>query len=206
MNYSKIYDISWPLTNKTASYPGNPEIKIESFVAGTSQISKLELGSHTGTHFDAPSHVDPQAAGMDKYPLEMFIGPARVIDCTDSTESITLDQVKNAGIKSNERVLFKTTNSNLDQNTFHDVYVFLHGDAAEYLASIEVQLVGVDYLSIKQRGSKDNRPHTALLDKQIPIIEGLDLSQVEAGEYTLVALPLSLGNLDGAPGRAVLLE
>lgn len=206
MNYTQIYDISWPLTNQTATYPGNPEIQIDSFAAGSAQISKLELGTHSGTHFDAPNHVNPQAKGMEVYPLEKFIGLCRVIDCTSSTECITLEQVKAAGVKPQQRLLFKTTNSNLAKNQFHDKYIFLHGDAAEYLAQLDTLLVGVDYLSIKQRGSSDHRPHTALLSKNIPIIEGLDLSQVPADEYTLVALPLSLGNLDGAPGRVILLK
>lgn len=89
---------------------------------------------------------------------------------------------------------------------FYSDFVYLSSEGAEYLADAGVTLVGIDYLSIKQKGSTDNRPHTLLLEKDIPIIEGIDLSQVEPGEYTIVAFPLKYIGIDGAPARVVLLK
>ena len=79
-------------------------------------------------------------------------------------------------------------------------------EAAAFLAKKRIALFGIDALSVKERGSLDNRPHTALLSRGIPIVEGLDLHRVSPGRYFLTVLPLKLSGLDGAPARAVLLR
>jgi arylformamidase len=99
----------------------------------------------------------------------------------------------------------KTSNSLRGYDRFYADYVWLDGDAAIFLAGKGIALFGIDYLSVKQKGGADNRPHTALLDKDIVIFEGLDLSAVEPGRYFFAGLPLRLVGLDGAPARAVLL-
>lgn len=206
VNYSEIIDISWPLTNTTSVYPGNPPIKITPIPSASSRVSRLEFGTHSGTHFDAPVHDNSNDRGMDVYPLELFIGPCRVIDATSESETISLQLVQSIKPLAGERLLFRTTNSELPKDKFFDDYIYLSGDAADYLAEVGVGLVGVDYLSIKQRGSSDHRPHTSLLSKHIAIIEALDLSKVEAGSFTLVAFPLNIPDGDGAPARVVLLK
>ena len=69
-----------------------------------------------------------------------------------------------------------------------------------------LKLIGIDSLSIKKRGLPDNRAHSELLSKGVPILEGLNLKEVEEGEYTLIALPLAFTGIDGSPTRAVLVE
>jgi arylformamidase len=108
-------------------------------------------------------------------------------------------------IHQSERLLFKTSNSLRGFDRFYDDYVYLEPEAARYLVSVGVMLVGIDALSVKQRGAQDNTAHTALLSKAVPIIEGLNLTEVEAGEYTLCAFPLAFKEIDGSPARAVLM-
>ncbi|MBI2476107.1 MAG: cyclase family protein [Candidatus Taylorbacteria bacterium] len=205
----KIFDVSLPLNDKTVIYPGNVGLEISAhheMPEYATHLSKITMGSHTGTHVDAPRHALPTGASLDKIPLETFVGPCRVLDFTKSVGSVSVEDLKREKVKKTERILVKTQNSLRGFTTFYDDYVFLSGDAADYLAELGVALFGIDYFSVKQRGSKDQRPHTSLLSKNIPIIEGLDLSQVPAGSYTLVCLPLKFTGIEGAPARVVLIN
>ncbi len=208
MNTQKIIDISIPLSPATIVYPGNPPIEIEEIrsEASHSIISKITSGSHNGTHIDAPRHAVDGGASITDISLDVFMGPCRVIDCTADVESVTRATLESHNIQSGERILLKTTNSARGYESFYPDFVYLSADGAQYLSEMGITLVGIDYLSIKQKGSPDNTPHTLLLEKNIPIIEGIDLSQVEAGEYTLVAFPLKYVGLDGAPARVVLVK
>ncbi len=205
---SKIIDISLPLDKETIIYPGNTPVKIESYKSssGLTYLSNISLGSHTGTHIDAPRHVDENGVGVDKLDLKRLIGECRVLDFTKSTESISITDLENKHIQEGERVLAKTKNSLRGFKTAFDDYVYLSSEGATYLAGKKITVFGIDYLSVKKRGSTDNRPHTELLRKDIPIIEGIDLSIVEEGEYTLIALPLKFTGLDGAPARVILVK
>lgn len=202
----KIIDISLTLENGMIVYPGNPEVKIETTVGETSTHSSIAMGSHTGTHIDASLHVFKNGRGVNKIPLETYIGKCRVLDLTTVRESITIADLKRYRIKKGERILVKTRNSKRGFKKFYDDYVYLDGNAADYLAQKGIVLFGIDYLSIKKRGGKDYRPHTSLLKKGIVIFEGLDLSKVSSGVYLFVGFPLKFGNIDGSPARAVLLE
>lgn len=208
MQYTEIIDISVPLSEKTTVYPGNPAVEIEEMRSETSSstISKVTMGSHTGTHVDAPKHVFDDGEGVGVYDLSYFVGDARVIDCTQEEVEVSRKALEQSGIQKGERILLKTKNSGRLQEPFFSDFIFLSPDGAAYLAECGVKLVAVDYFSIKQKGSTDNRPHTELLSKQIPIIEGVDLQGIEPGEYFLSALPLRFDELDGSPMRAVLLK
>ena len=208
MNYSQIIDISLPLHPGTIVYPGNPQIEIEEIKSQSSGsvLSKITFGSHTGTHIDSQKHVVTGGKPIDSIALETFVGPCRVIDCTSDQGSVKAETLQKNNIQKGERILLKTSNSSRGFETFYDDYVFVSPEASRFLAEKEVALVAIDYLSIKQRGSKDNTPHTYLLEKNIPIVEGVDLSKVEHGEYFLVILPLKFVDIDGAPARAVLLK
>lgn len=201
----QIFDISLPVKPGGITYPGNPEVTFESQDTLTSVITLIGFGSHTGTHIDAPSHAKIEnGATIDELDLGLFHGPARVLDVTSAIESVKVSDLENKNVQTGERVLLKTTNSaRLGEGFFPD-FVFLSPEAAEYLASQGVILVGIDSLSIKQKGNPDNRPHTNLLERGIPILEGLDLSQVNEGEYVLTAFPLKFQGIDGSPCRAIL--
>lgn len=189
-------------------YPGNPEVEIEEQATLTSVVSKITLGAHTGTHYDAPRHAFPDAGeGMGVYELATFYGPARVIDCTKAAGKVEVSDLEDKTIQSGERVLLKTQNSIRGfADGWRDDYVWLSGEAAAFLAECGVQLVGLDWISVKERGSTDNRPHTEFLSRGIAILEGIDLSAVEEGEYLFSAFPVRWDTLDGAPARAVLIQ
>lgn len=206
----KIIDISLPLNNETIIYPGNVPVSISIHHAMpeySTHLSSITLGSHTGTHIDAPAHCVPGGFTLDKIPMETFVGICRVLDFSEQIgEAVTLEFLKNKNIKISERILLKTKNSLRGFKEFYDDYIYLDGDAADYLANLGVLVVGIDYLSIKKRGGSDERPHLSLLLKNIPIIEGLDLALATEGEYELFCLPLNFLDIEGAPARAVLIE
>lgn len=206
MSTNKILDISIPLNENTVTYPGNPKVSITEQKGQTSVHSKILLGSHTGTHIDAPKHVFPGSGGVDSIPLESLVGKCRVVDFTHAEQSINVDDIERANIKKGERILAKTKNSDRGFDTFYDDYVYLDGDAAELLVEKDIALFGIDYFSIKKRGGPDNRPHTELLKNNIVIFEGLDLSRVEEGRYFFIGLPLKFIGIDGSPARAILLQ
>ena len=187
-------------------YPGNPQVIFSNASSSSSELTHLSLGSHTGTHVDAPKHSKVSADGVDSYSLESFIGPCRIIDATGETEFISTELVLKIKPQAGERLLFKTKNSLRGFDSWRSDYIYLSGNAAVELAKYDIELFGLDWISVKQQGNNDNRSHTELLAKNIPILEGLDLSQVKPGEYELIFLPLSLGNLDGALERAVLIK
>ncbi len=206
----KIIDISIPLDNETVIYPGNVPLSISihhSMPEHATHLSSITFGSHTGTHIDAPSHAVAHGKSLDQIPLVNFVGPCRVLDFSnESGEAVTLEFLKSKNIKEGERILLKTKNSLTGFKEFYDDYVYLDGEGAEYLASINILVVGIDSLSIKKRGGSDVRPHTALLEKNIPIIEGLDLSEVSEMSYELYCLPLNFQGIEGSPARAILIE
>jgi len=206
----RLFDISVPVMNGGVVYPGNPEIQIEAqqdmAMGGSSNVSLLRIGSHTGTHVDAPSHMIPGGAGVETLPLDALIGPALVMAFDDDVMAVTEAYLRAQPIAGHERVLLRTRNSRfIRERDFRRDYTYLAPDGAEYLVSLGVRLVGVDYLSIEQFHSGHHRTHKTLLSRGVVIVEGLDLSDAPAGTYELYCLPILLTGVDGAPARAVLI-
>lgn len=207
----RIYDVSIPLADGGLVYPGNPAISItpqQSIARGAgANVSRLDFGSHTGTHVDAPKHFFDDGAGVDTLPLEVLMGPARLVAFGDTVTSIGETELAAHDLTGVTRLLLKTRNSRwlaTGSAEFHQDYTYLAPDGAEYLAKLGVRLVGVDYLSIEQFHSGHHRTHRTLLEQGIVIVEGLLLHVPPAGDYHLRCLPLRLVGLDGAPARAVL--
>jgi arylformamidase len=205
----RVFDISVPVMNGGVVYPGNPEIHIEPQQdmarGGSSNVSLLSLGSHTGTHVDAPLHMIPEGGGVDSIPIDALVGPALLVAFDDDVMAITEAYLRSQPIAGQERVLLKTRNSRfIRERDFHRDYTYLAPDGAEYLVSLGVRLVGIDYLSIEQFHSGHHRTHKTLLSRGVVIVEGLDLSEPPPGIYELYCLPLLLAGIDGAPARAVL--
>jgi arylformamidase len=202
-------DISVPLHSGMVHWPDNPPVRIERMLdmerGDVANVSKISLGSHTGTHMDAPIHFVRAGEGMDRLPLDATIGRARLVEIQDPV-SIKPDELSQHGIGRGERVLFKTRNSSLGWWTqdFIEDFVYVSQEAARYLADREVRTVGVDYLSVGGFRRDGVETHQALLGAGIWVIEGLDLSRVEPGEYELICLPLKVEDGDGAPARAIL--
>ena len=208
---AKLYDVSVPVRTGGLIYPGNPEILIEAQQAiskgAGANVSRISFGSHTGTHVDAAKHFFDDGQTVDDIPLERLAGPAILIAVDAGSPSVTAEELRRHDIGSHTRVLIRTRNSSLlSDPEFHRDYVFLAPDGAEYLVEKGVALVGVDYLSIEQFRSGHHRTHRTLLDQNVVIVEGLDLSAPPPGEYDFYCLPLKLEGLDGAPARAILIS
>ena len=202
----RIFDISLPIRAGMPIYPGNPPVRIRPLRSKTSYLSEITFGSHTGTHVDAPRHAKKTWVGVDALPLRRLVGPCRVLDLTRVKTCLTVRDFRTARVRKGERILARTKNSKRGFEVFRDDYVYLESEAAAFLAKKDILLFGIDSLSVKKRGSTDNRPHTKLLGQGIPIAEGLDLSRVKAGRYFLAILPLNIRGGDGAPARAILIK
>lgn len=191
----KIIDISMTIHPEMEIYPGDshPDITgLSRMEAGDPyNMSRITLGSHTGTHVDAPLHFVPGRTGIDELPLQRLVGPARVMDLSGlkrPIEPFDLDNLPNTGI-----ILLKGSEAHVSI------------DGARYLTENDIKTVGTEALSIAANGMENN-VHTILLKAGIAIIEGLDLSPVDEGDYFLVCLPLKIKGCDGAPARAVLIS
>jgi arylformamidase len=200
----ELLDVTVPVREGMVVYAGDPEVHLErvaSLAEGDlANISRLDLGVHTGTHVDAPLHFFDGAAGVESLPLDVLLGPAEVVDATGVEGDLDEPALRSLRLPRAGRLIFKTTNSELwKRDEFAEDFVKLTGDGAELLVAAGVRLVGIDYLSV---GDED--AHRALLGAGIVALEGLDLRGVEPGRYELLCLPLRLAGVDGAPARAVL--
>jgi arylformamidase len=205
-----IYDVTVPISNTIPVWPGDPAVRLTSKShvsrdgSHTVRLTAIEMGSHTGTHMDAPCHMIDGGNRVHDFPLDTLVGAATVIELPAIREirRATLADFNWQGV---ERVLLKTENSkHWRDEEFYENFVYLDPDGASFLAERGVRLVGIDYLSIDKFQSESHPSHFVLLKHNIVIIEGLDLSGVPAGQYTMFALPLHLLNADGAPTRVIL--
>jgi arylformamidase len=205
-------DVSAPIDPKTAPvYPGNAPIKLEFMLdydkGNKLALSRYSLGAHTGTHVDAPLHFIKGGMSVDLVPLEHFVGPARVIDCSADAKLIDAAELNKHDWKGARRILFRTRNSRnhwMTDANFHEDFTYLAPDAAQLLAAAGVELVGIDYLSIEKFQSPEPKTHLALLTRGIPVVEGLSLADVTPGDYDLIVLPLRITGHEAAPARAIL--
>jgi arylformamidase len=170
-------------------------------------LSALSMGAHSGTHLDAPMHFIREGASVDRVDLVRLIGPARVIEIPDSVQAIDAAELNRHAWRGAARLVFRTRSSSrgwMRSATFHRDFAYIAPGAAQLLADAGVLLVGIDYISAEQFGATAPRTHQILLGKGIPILEGMFLEHVRAGEYELIALPIKVVGHEGAPARAVM--
>jgi arylformamidase len=167
----EIFDLTREIRTGMPVYPGDPEVSVEQ-VNELPALSRLELGSHSGTHVDAQSHFITGGKGVEALPLDALVGPCTVV----------------VGEGVAERVLIK------DAAPFDEA-------SATGLVEAGVRLVGVDGMSVG-----DREAHRVLLGAEVVVVESLDLSAVEPGEYELICLPLRIADCDGSPARAILVR
>ncbi|MCD4752707.1 MAG: cyclase family protein [Anaerolineaceae bacterium] len=204
-----IYDISVSIDKSLPIWPEDQPPKILHELDGTIQVTSFQMGAHTGTHIDAPLHFIPGGKAIHEMNLEKMIGLALVINIPHDVKMITAELLCYLNLQEDiTRVLFKTKNSELwkdQKELFNQDYVALSGDAAEFLVSHGVDLVGIDYLSIAP--FDDIFPaHQILLRNEVVLLEGINLSGVDPGIYELICLPVKISGADGAPARAVLID
>lgn len=205
----QLIDVSVTISPSLPVWPGDPAPRIEPVTqvsAGAPfNLSQLCLGSHTGTHVDPPLHFLLGQRGVDGLSLDMLVGPAYVADFPAAAVIHRSDLVVAAIPPETLRLLLRTRNSRGGRSkVFNPDYVALAVDAAQYCIECGIQLVGIDGPSIEAFTVMDFPVHLALLRAGVVIVEGLDLSQVEAGMYELICLPLKIENGDGGPARVVL--
>ena len=207
-----IYDITLTISPDLPVWPGDPPVKIERVAkieeGANSNLSRMSIGVHTGTHVDAPLHFLTGGNGVESLPLNILIGRAYVLNLPDA-DIITASVLKQSSIPTEtNRLIIKTRNSQyLEQKdpVFRTGFVGISADGAEFLVGLGIKLIGIDYLSVAPY--KQSRPtHEILLKSDVVIVEGLDLSNITQGQYTLYCLPLKIAGCDGAPARAILVS
>ena len=202
-------DISVPIYTGMVHWPDNPPVRIERMQdlsrGDSANVSKIELGAHTGTHMDAPRHFLADGAGLDEMPFDATIGLVRVIPITHP-RTILPTELEVHNLQAGERVMFRTQNSERcwKDDRFVEDFVYISAAAAQFLVERQVRTVGIDYLSVGGYVHDGIETHQILLGAGIWLIEGLNLSEVKPGTYELVCLPLRVVGADGAPARAIL--
>jgi arylformamidase len=205
----RVIDITVPLRERMPTYDSEPGPTLE-FTrhlseGASSTVSVLSLGSHTGTHVDAPAHFVEGRETIDAIPADVLVGEAFVVEHAGDGH-VTAADLEGLGVPDDcERLLVKTGNGALwEDDAFHSDFIALAPDAAEWLLSRGVRLVGIDYLSIEQYHASPHAVHGGLLGAGVVVLEGVDLREVEPGPYLLVCAPLKVVGAEGAPARAFL--
>jgi arylformamidase len=211
----RIYDVTVPITEVMPVWPGDPGVKVEqvsSMARGDEfNVSRLSLSCHTGTHVDAPYHFVQQGSTVENLALDVLMGPAFVAEL-NKLEGNTIEVYDLASVhfpRDTIRLLLKTSNSHFWEDRlpeFERDFVHLSPKAAQWLVQRGIQLVGVDYLSVEAFGVRRYRVHKILLNANVIIVEGLNLSRVPEGWCQLVCLPLKIKGGDGAPARVLVIR
>ena len=209
---TRVIDISLPIGPDLLTWPGDPPVTIERtrhLGVDGANVSELRIGTHTGTHVDPPVHFVDGAAGIDQVPLDLLLGAVFVADARGMTGALGPGELEELAIPpGSTRVLLKSDNSELWRSLpvdFPGEYVCLSGDGARWVVEREIRLIGVDFLSVEQKGAPGHPAHVELLSNGVVIIEGLNLGDVEPGPASLACMPLRIVDGDGGPARAVLL-
>lgn len=204
MSSTRIVDISPVLSGATPVWPGDvpvrrrPGPEVEGVV-----VSSLETTLHAGAHLDAPLHTDPDGAAIDELPLDRFVGPCVVV-------AVRTEPGGRAGVADvpggfpAARLLVKT--GFVPAGRLDSGFAGLSVELVEAAHAAGVVLIGIDTPSVDPPGDLELAAHRALARRGMAGLEGLDLSRVEPGPYTLVALPLRLEGAEASPVRAVLLD
>jgi arylformamidase len=211
---TRLIDVSLEVGPDLLVWPGNPGVTITPTSrisrGDTSNVSEIRLGSHTGTHVDPPFHFLDDGTTAEDLPLDVMMGESTVADLRGTPGPIGPAELAGLSLREETtRLLLRTDNSALwtaDPHAFPDEYVCLSPEGARWLVDHRIGLIGIDFLSIEVRGAPGHPTHRTLLEAGVVILEGLNLSKVEPGEYMLVCFPLKIAGGDGAPTRAVLLE
>ncbi len=203
-----LYDATMPIRHGMVTFPGDPSFKMEPFFQRAKgdpfNLALMSMGTHLGTHVDPPAHYLDSGATVDRIPLETLVGPGVVLDMTDR-ECVDRQALEASELGDHVRVLLKTDNSpRLHESTFHENYVYLTEDGAEYLVERSVCLVGNDYLSIEKYMNPGAPVHLTLLKAGILIVEGVNLVDVPPGPCEVFCLPLRIKGADGAPARVLI--
>ena len=207
---SCLIDISQTLNKDMPVYPGIKTIDVHYNRSYENEDgmaeSSISLNSHFGTHIESPFHFLKNGKKIEDLNLDIFCGPAQVIEIPQEFKSVTSGFVSKKNIYC-ERVLFKTGNSSLLRNkNFQSDYTYISEGLAEYLVTKNVKLVGLDYFCVDKYKDSKRSAHKALFRSGIVILETINLLDVAEGEYLLICLPLKISSVEASPCRAVLIK
>lgn len=207
----RAIDLSWPITDGMPGFPGDPAPSVRRVMTverDGAAVSLLTLGSHTGTHMDAPAHMAAGGKTLDELPCESFFGLARVVDVT----KLAGRRIEIADIMASARdigsvdfiLLYTGWSARWGDESYLRGYPALSEDAARWLASCKLKGVGVDAMSLDEAGSDMYVIHKILLESGLLIIENMKNLELltAAGTFCFASLPLPFENADGAPVRA----
>jgi arylformamidase len=211
----KFYDLTQIISKDIPVYTGDPEpdfepwstIEIDSY-----NVTRIILGSHSGTHVDAQSHFMIDGNTIDREPITKFIGESLVLDLSkrcsigDGITNAHLEPYSDL-IKDSDILLIYTGTSEYwmkDQNIKYN-FTYLEPCAAKWIANRNIKCVGIDSFSVEKYGSKEGSSHKILLSNSVGVIENLNSSLKTLGgkRVFLVCLPLLLESVDGSPARTL---
>lgn len=195
-----VYDITRPLSADAVLYPGDVRPQFHEIDNGQYRVTEMTLGTHTGTHIDAPSHYLRDGMTVDAIPPDVLVGPARVVDCSDA-EGLIGPECLAGRLAGTRTLLVKTWFSGRQE--FDPEYPSLSPEAAKVIAEAGITCLGTDTPSVEAFNG-DGSVHRLLLGSGMAVLELLDLAAVPEGEYTMAALPLRIRGADGSPVRAIL--
>ncbi|MED1411030.1 MULTISPECIES: arylformamidase [Bacillus] len=206
MKTSQWIDISQPLNNDIATWPGDTpfsyEVSWSKEDSGSVNVGKLTMSIHTGTHIDAPFHFDNDGKKVLDLDIDVYVGAARVIDVS-GLESIGKKELETFNLEGVGRLLLRTSSHGKAQE-FPEEIPYLRADIAPFLSSKGIRLIGIDVPSVDPLDDKELAAHHQLFKHGIHILENVVLDDVVDGDYELIALPLALTDADGSPVRAVI--
>ena len=215
MKIRKIVDLSWPITNDTPIYPGDPIVRVSLFSTIESlgyNLSSLELGTQTGTHVDAPYHLNHDTETIDRMPLSQFFGEAVMIDVSflGELEQITVPHISpyEPMLKGRRIVMFKTGWDKYVRTEKYLRHPYLSVSACEYLLDLGVNLLCVDTLNLDMTYGAVKFPvHELCAIRTAIIAENMcNFGAVDFDNPIISVFPLNIVGCDGSPVRAVAID
>jgi len=205
---TRIVDISPLVSPRLGVWPGDVPYSAE-WALQIAQGANIDLSAirstvHLGAHADAPRHYAGGAPGIHARELERYYGPCQVMEAAIGRGERVRPHHLTQPVRA-ERVLFRT-GTFPDPEKWNADFGALSAELIEYLWRSGVHLVGIDTPSIDPQDDQVLESHHAVAARDMAILEGLVLTHVDPGLYTLVALPLKLEAADASPVRAVLLQ
>ena len=212
--FKKATDLTHHLRNGMPIYPGDPSPSFENYSTLQKDgvnLTRIIMGSHTGTHLDAPRHFIQDGIGIDGIPPDKLIGEAYVADLSKKpigsgiTSKDLRRELDEKIVKDDIVVVYTSCSERWGVESINRDYTYLTGDAADYLASKRVRAVGIDFLSVEKFKAAEPVVHKTLLGNGIFIIESLSsaLKQFVGKRILMICMPIKLENGDGAPARVV---
>jgi len=205
----RLWDISPAIGPGFPVFPGDTPFALRwTWSIGSDcpvNVSELLMSPHTGSHTDAPLHYDAAGAAIAEVPLDLYLGPCRVVHALDAEFLVEARHLEGALAGVPARVLIRTArHARID--AWDPRFTAIAPATIDRLHAAGVRLVGVDTPSLDPADSKTLDSHQRVRAHGMAILEGIVLDEVPAGDYELIALPLKLVEADASPVRAVLRE